>query len=227
MGSVFSSPKIPADDEVTIFAAQTISFGLIHGVLLTLAGWLATPVIFRLLGATGDYLGLAVAYMGAMFSGAVFFVTNQSHNAILNASGDTKSFRNFLLLAFLLNLVYDPWFIYGGFGLPPLGLAGIAWGTVTIQALGTLYLHGRARRTGFLGALGWAGYRPRLAVFRDLAHQGVEAQQEPAQPDPCRWVRRAYGRPNSLEHLAVGLPAVVRIGNVAPAAEDRIRAEHQ
>ncbi|HZV82011.1 MAG TPA: MATE family efflux transporter [Geobacteraceae bacterium] len=162
-------------DEASVLAAQTISFGLIHGVLLTLAGWLAMPAIFRLLGAQGDYLALAVAYMGAMFSGAVFFVANQAHNSILNASGDTKSFRNFLILAFLLNLVYDPWFIYGGFGLPPLGLAGIAWGTVAIQALGTLYLHGRARRTGLLGQLGWPGYRPRLAVFRDLARQGLPA----------------------------------------------------
>jgi putative MATE family efflux protein len=162
-------------DEAALYAAQTISFGLIHGLLLTLAGWLAVPTIFRLLGAHGAYLELAVAYMGTMFSGAVFFVVNQAHNAILNASGDTKSFRNFLILAFLLNLVYDPWFIYGGFGIPPLGLAGIAWGTVAIQALGSVYLHRRAVATGLLGELGPAGYSPRLAIFRDLAGQGFPA----------------------------------------------------
>ena len=162
-------------DEAVAYAAQTISFGLIHGLLLTLAGWLATPAIFRLMGARDGYLALAVAYMGTMFCGAVFFVANQAHNAILNASGDTKSFRNFLTLAFVLNLIYDPWFIYGGFGLPPLGLAGIAWGTVTIQAMGTLYLHYRARQTGLLGPLGWGGYRPRLEMFRRLAGQGFPA----------------------------------------------------
>jgi len=162
-------------EDAEVFAAQTVSFALFHGLLLTLAGVLAAPAIFRLLGARGEYLGLAVAYMGAMFSGSAFFVANQAHNAILNACGDTKSFRNFLVLAFLLNLVYDPWFIYGGFGLPPLGLPGIAWGTVTIQGMGTLYLHHRARRTGLLGPLGWRGYLPRGAVFRDLARQGFPA----------------------------------------------------
>jgi len=162
-------------DEAAVYAAQTISFGLLHGLLLTLFGWLLSPTIFRLLGAHGAYLDLAVAYMGAMFSGAAFFVVNQAHNSILNASGDTKSFRNFLILAFLLNLIYDPWFIYGGFGVPPLGLAGIAWGTVTIQALGMVYLHRRARRTGLLGQLEWSGYRPRQAIFRDLARQGLPA----------------------------------------------------
>jgi len=162
-------------DEAAVYAAQTITFGLLHGLLLTLAGWLVMPPVFRLLGAHGEYLDLAVAYMGTMFTGAVFFVVNQAHNSILNACGDTKSFRNFLILAFLLNLIYDPWFIYGGFGLPPLGLAGIAWGTITIQAFGTVYLHHRAVQTGLLGHLGPAGYRPRFAVFRDLAGQGLPA----------------------------------------------------
>ncbi len=162
-------------DEAELYAAQGISFALLHGVLLTLFGWLTTPLIFRLMGAEGEYLALASSYMGAMFSGAAFFIANHSHNAILNATGDTKSFRNFLLVAFLLNLIYDPWFIYGGFGLPPLGLAGIAWGTVTIQLMGTLYLHRQARRTGLLGQLGWRGFLPRRAMFAELARLGLPA----------------------------------------------------
>lgn len=160
-------------EEAELYAAQTISFGLLHGLLLTMFGWLATPAIFRLMGAEGEYLSLSVSYMGAMFFGSAFFVANQSHNAILNASGDTRSFRNFLVVAFILNLIYDPWFIYGGFGLPPLGLAGIAWGTVTIQAIGTIYLHHRARRTGLLGGLGWRGFVPRRAMYRELARLGL------------------------------------------------------
>jgi len=159
-------------DEAELYAAQTVSFGLLHGLLLTLFGWLATPFIFRLMGADGEYLSLAVSYMGAMFSGSAFFVANQAHNAILNSTGDTRSFRNFLVVACILNLIYDPWFIFGGFGVPPLGLAGIAWGTVTIQFMGTLYLHRQARRTGLLGGLGWHGLVPRRAMFRELARQG-------------------------------------------------------
>ena len=159
-------------DEAELYAAQTISFALLHGFLLTIFGWLATPAMFRLMGAEGEYLSLAVSYMGAMFSGSAFFVANQAHNAILNASGDTRSFRNFLVLAFVLNMIYDPWFIYGGLGLPPLGLAGIAWGTVTIQFMGMLYLHRQARRTGLMGRLGWRGFLPRKTMFRELARMG-------------------------------------------------------
>jgi putative MATE family efflux protein len=158
--------------EAELYAAQTISFGVIHGLLLTLFGWLAMPIMFRLMGAEGEYLVLAISYMGAMFAGSVFFVANHAHNAILNASGDTRSFRNFLLCAFVLNLIYDPWFIYGGFGLPPLGLSGIAWGTVAIQGMGNLYLHYRAHKTGLLGPLGWRGFLPRWTPFRELGRMG-------------------------------------------------------
>ena len=57
-------------EEAERYAAQTISFALLHGILLTIFGWVATPFIFRLMGAEGEYLALAVAYMGAMFCGS-------------------------------------------------------------------------------------------------------------------------------------------------------------
>ncbi|NJD91069.1 MAG: MATE family efflux transporter, partial [Geobacter sp.] len=190
-------------EEAERYAAQTISFGLVHGLLLTAFGLATMEAMFSFMGARGDYLALALSYMGAMFAGSTFFVVNQAHNALLNASGDTKSFRNFLMTAFILNLIYDPWFIYGGFGLPPLGLAGIAWGTVTIQAIGTIYLHHRARQTGLLGKLGWHGFLPRRAMFRELARMGF---------------------PSSITMLTVAIGVFVitwyvgRFGNAAMAA---------
>ncbi len=71
-------------------------------------------------------------------------------NAILQSQGDTKSFRNVLIFTSVLNLGLDPWFIYGGFGLPAMGLAGVAWATILLQALGAVYLLRKARRTGLM-----------------------------------------------------------------------------
>lgn len=162
-------------EEAQTLAAQVISFSLIHGILITLFGLSAAPALFRLMGAHGEYLQLALSYMGALFMGAVFFVTNQAQNGILNAKGDTRSYRNFLVTSFILNLIYDPWFIHGGLGVPPLGLPGIAWATVAIQAMGTIFLHFRARRTGLVGHLGWRGFVPKRPVFTALARQGFPA----------------------------------------------------
>ena len=53
--------------------------------------------------------------------------------------------RNVLVVGCVLNLFLDPWFLYGGLGLPALGMAGIALATVLITVGGTAWV---ARATG-------------------------------------------------------------------------------
>ncbi|MSM41061.1 MAG: MATE family efflux transporter [Geobacter sp.] len=157
------------------YAAQAFSFALVHALLVTVAGIVATPWIFTRMGASGEYLALAVGCMRALFSGSVFFLGNYVCNAILSATGDTRSFRNFLVAGFLLNLLLDPWFMYGGFGLPPLGLPGIAWATVAIQGMGGFYLLRRVIGTGLLTPFSAWHFIPRKDSFIRLFSQGVPA----------------------------------------------------
>lgn len=158
--------------EARHLAAQTISFGLVHGALVTLAGFLLAPWLFALLGAKGPVLSLALAYMDAIFAGSIFFLVNYVLNAILNATGDSRSFRNYLVVGFFLNLLFDPWFLYGGLGLPAMGLAGVAWATVFVQALGNLYLLLRVRRSRMLVGFSWRELLPVRRAYADLARQG-------------------------------------------------------
>jgi len=162
-------------EEARRFSVQAISFGLIHGILLSILGPLLTPLLFRWLGAEGGYLAEALSYINVLLVGAVFFILNQVLNASLNASGDTRSFRNFLVAGFFLNLVYDPWFLFGGLGVPPLGLPGIAWATVAVQLCGNVYLLTRVRRTGLLSGFRPAFLLPRRSTYLELARQGFPA----------------------------------------------------
>lgn len=155
-------------EEGKIIARQTIGFALWHGVMLAGVGIILAPPLFRAMGATGEYLHLARSYMTVMFLGAPLFILNQSQNGILNAAGDTRSFRNFLIVAFLLNLIYDPWFIYGGLGVPPLGLPGIAWGTVVIQGVGVIYLFSRVQKTTLVERVSSDLFLPRWRIYREL-----------------------------------------------------------
>jgi putative MATE family efflux protein len=158
-----------------LYAAQAISFAQLHALLLMVIGLAAVPVVFGRMGASGPYLELAVAYARALFWGAPFFLGNYAFNAMLSASGDTRSFRNFLVGSFFLNLLFDPWFVYGGLGLPPLGLAGIAWATVLIQFCGNCYMLRRVVGTGLLTRRSWQLLLPRLGPFRRLFAQAIPA----------------------------------------------------
>ena len=159
-------------EEASHLAGQTISFGLANGILVTLVGFNLAPWLFALLGGTGTVLTLALSYIGTIFSGSIFFLVNFVLNSILNATGDTRSFRNFLVAGCVLNLFFDPWLLYGGLGVPAFGFAGIGWATVLIQAMGNLYLFARIKRTGLLSQFTWRDLIPRRRAYLELFKQG-------------------------------------------------------
>lgn len=98
------------------------------------------PVLFSISGAQGGVLVAGMSYMVIIMGAAIFQILNFTFNGLLSAQGNTKPFRNFLIIGFFLNLFLDPLFIFGWFGFPQLGTAGVALATVVVQALGSLYL---------------------------------------------------------------------------------------
>ncbi len=160
-------------NEARRYLSQSLSFALLHALFLTAAGIVLAPRIFILMGAQGEYLALALSYMNIIFAGSIFFLLNFVMNAILNSHGNTVAYRNFLIGGFCLNLVLDPWFMYGGAGFPTLGLAGIALATVFIQCLGVFYLFRQISKTGSMPSFRLADLRPRWSYYRELFRQGL------------------------------------------------------
>lgn len=157
------------------YVAQGLSLGVLVAIGLSAVGFAAAPVLFRLLGATGEFLDLSLEYMNPIFTGAVFFVLSSLSNAILIASGDSKTYSKVLVAGFFLNLVLDPWFLYGGFGLPAMGVAGIAWATVLIQVLGSCYLLSVIARRGLVELQPLTRFLPDPASYREICQQAIPA----------------------------------------------------
>ncbi|PID58373.1 MATE family efflux transporter [candidate division KSB3 bacterium] len=158
--------------EARLYAVQGISFAFLTGVLLTGFGWIVSPSIFSALGASGEYLRDCLLYMDTIFAGSLFFVLIQIFNSMLNAQGDTRTFRNFLMLGFVLNVFLDPWCIYGGFAVPAMGVRGVAVSTVLIHILGCIYLAWRAYGSGLLAGGHAREFLPRRRHFKEIAQQG-------------------------------------------------------
>ena len=163
------------EQKAQIYAIQSVSFTILLSVVLTWTGLLTAPYLFGLLGAEGSYLAKALSYINIIFYGLVFFSLTFVLNAILTAQGDTRSFRNVLIMGFFFNLLLDPWFIYGGFGLPAMGLAGVAWATILIQLFSTLFMSVRVLQSGLICRECWTMFIPRRAIFLDIARQGFPA----------------------------------------------------
>lgn len=125
------------------------------------------------LGARGQELKDAAAYARIIYVGSPLFLMFFVVNAALNAIGDTDSYRNCLIGTALLNVVLDPIFMFGWFGLPEMGVAGVGVATVTAQGIGSAYLLWIFSR----GALGkrWRRVflRPRAPILKSLAGQMI------------------------------------------------------
>lgn len=154
---------------------QSILFTIVMGLVLTAAGFMVTPVLFRLLGAEGAYLEIALKYMNCIVAGSVFFVLHMALNSVLNASGETRVFRNSLIGGFVMNCVLDPWFLYGGLGVPAMGIAGIALATVVVQIGTCAYIFAHVRKTNLWTNVTSASFKPDARVLREIVAQSLPA----------------------------------------------------
>lgn len=160
-------------------AALTASQGLILSILLTVVvmvtGYTTAPSLFRLLGASEQYLEMCLQYINVILGGCGITLFVFMFNGILNSQGDTHSHRDYLIVATVANIILDPWFMYGGFGVPAMGVRGIAMATILVQVGGIVFLGIRARRTGLLFRSNGARWRPDRRVLRAIIGQGVPA----------------------------------------------------
>jgi putative MATE family efflux protein len=165
------------EERAARYQAQAVSLATIVVILVGVPLYLSLPVIFRFLNAEGELLESALRYARVIVAGSPILVLNNVVNAGLTARGDTRSFRNFLILGFVLNIGLDPLFMLGfnfaGITLiPAMGEAGIALATVVIQAVGLCYLVARSIKAGTFSGCTWREFIPERSFFREIGGQG-------------------------------------------------------
>ncbi len=154
-------------------ASQGLILSLLVSALVMAFGYATVPALFRLLGASEQYLRICLDYMFVILAGTPIVLQVFMVNGILNAQGDMFAFRNYLIVATVANIALDPWFMYGGFGVPAMGMKGVAAATILVQIFGLVYLLLRARATGMLHIREGAHYRPDRRVLAAITGQGI------------------------------------------------------
>ena len=164
-------------DKAHRICLQSISFACMVGVVVATTLYLVSPHLFQFLGAKDEYLEMAVDYMNVILCGTLFGNLQGIFNSGLSSQGDTKPFRNVLIAGFFLNCVLDPWFMFGGFGIPAMGLKGLALATIIIQFLGAVYMFGKLRRTELWKKAKFTELMP-SRTYGDITRLGVPASFE-------------------------------------------------
>ncbi len=115
-------------------ASQSITFGVIIALLITLVGLLFTKQLFLILGVSTEVLKAGIGYLRIILMGSITMVLLSFGSAILQAEGDTATPMKFLVIANLVNFILDPVFIFG-WGVPRMNVSGAAIATVLSQAI--------------------------------------------------------------------------------------------
>ena len=116
----------------------------------------------------GNAANSALEYILVIFFAAPIFLLLFVFGGALQAAGDTRAYRNSVIGAAILNIALDPILMFGWFGLPKLGVAGVALATVISTALSAAYLFWVLTRTGL--AHRWRHFflRPQFAKLWQL-----------------------------------------------------------
>jgi len=118
---------------ILYYFSHIIIYGLIISVVITFLGLNYSEKVFLLMGSSSQVTNLGTAYTDIIFYGSILFILVVSLNSLLHAEGDTKTYRNVLIISFFLNIILNPIFIFGFLFIPALGVKGIAIATLIAQ----------------------------------------------------------------------------------------------
>jgi putative MATE family efflux protein len=151
-GMAIVARRIGAKDQEAAEHAtwQTILLGLTVALVLGGLGQVLAKPLLVLLGADAEVLPLGLAYLRISFAGIFTLILVFVINAMLRGAGEARLAMQVLFLATAVTVVLEPLLIFGLGPLPPLGVAGSAWGSVLGFGTGLglqifILLRGRAR----------------------------------------------------------------------------------
>ena len=118
-------------DKVRRGVATSLMFQFYSGIALSVVGLLFSRPLLVLLRTPPEIIEASATYMRIFFGGLVFMFGYYGFSAILRALGDSKTPLYFMILANVVNIGLDLYFVVSlGWGV-----AGVAWATLIAQAL--------------------------------------------------------------------------------------------
>ncbi|MCY3877994.1 MAG: MATE family efflux transporter [Rhodobacteraceae bacterium] len=155
-------------------ACQGLSFAVIASLLLTIIGFVISPIMVWAVSEPGNFRDLANAYLSLLLIATPSFLITFSANGILTAQGDAISMQRAQIAAFFANVILNPVMIFGIPGLfGGIGFNGIALSTLTVQTAVMLFILFRVLRSEVMMHASPSVYRPRLRNFREIVSQAL------------------------------------------------------
>lgn len=155
------------------YFSHIIYFALIISVFITFLGLNFSDDIFILMGSTDRVTELGLEYTDIIFYGSILFILVVAINSLLHAEGDTKTYRNVLILSFLINIILNPILIFGFMFVPALGIKGIGISTLVAQFIAFMIILFKVLKNERLKKISREYLLPKLYYFKNIFFQSM------------------------------------------------------
>ncbi len=160
-------------EKVLGYFANTIIYAFLISILITIIGLVFSPSLFALMGSDDEVILLSLKYTNVIFAGSIVFIMVVALNSLLHADGDTKTFRNILILSFFLNIILNPLFIFGFGFIPAMGIVGIGVATIVAQFVGLLIIFNKIIKSSRIKDISIKYFYPKIYLLKNLFFQSA------------------------------------------------------
>ncbi len=134
--SAVISRAIGEGDESNVrrLTTDTLILAFLGALLFTSLGLVTIDPLFRMLGAGDDVLPFIRQYMVLWYIGVPFVIIPMVGNNAIRATGDTRNPAMIMIMSAVANSILDPFFIFGLWIFPEMGITGAALASLIARA---------------------------------------------------------------------------------------------
>ena len=159
--------------KASTYFSQLIIFSLILTLFITYIGLTYSDNVFILMGSSDEVKNLGLDYTNIIFYGSFLFIVVVALNSLLHAEGDTKTYRNALIIAFLLNIFLNPILIFGFWFIPAFGMKGIGIATLIAQLVSLIIIFNKVLKSRLIKDLIINNFIPKIYYFKNIFFQSM------------------------------------------------------
>ena len=155
------------------YFTHIIFYGILISVVITYLGLSYAEKVFYLMGSTNEVTSLGLEYTNIIYSGSIIFILVVTLNSFLHAEGDTKTYRNVLILSFLLNIILNPILIFGFLFIPAMGVKGIGIATIISQSVSLIVILVKVIKNDRVKEINKYYLQPKFIFFKNIFFQSM------------------------------------------------------
>ena len=115
------------------YFVNVIFYAIIISLIVSIIGFTFGQKVFLLMNATTEVTSLGLKYINIIFLGTILFILVVVLNSFLHAEGDTVTYRNAVILSFVVNISLNPIVMFGFLCRASLGISGIGVETISAE----------------------------------------------------------------------------------------------